>query len=148
MTTTSDVTTLEERVTRLEAQEEMRRLAHEYCHGLDKRDVDRFEAIWTQDAVWMLGDEVQPQGLEAITAMARDGVWAGLSETHHWTTNFVVEWTDNGPRGTCDVTATVRQNDGTWLRAAATYVDQYVEQDGHWLIARREAHTHFTEPLA
>lgn len=142
----TDLTPLEKRLERLEALEEMRALAHGYCHGLDKHDRDSFLAVFAQDAVWDLG-EAKPQGPEEIGAML-EGIWGGFPETHHWTSNQVVDWSGDHPRGTCDVDATVRDAAGSWHRASATYVDDYVRVDGRWLIATRTATTHFTEPIA
>lgn len=139
---------IEVRLARLEATEEIRNLAKEYCHGLDKRDLDRFLAVFTDDAVWVLGEDNAPTGHSEIGETVTAGIWAAFAETHHWTSNHVIDWTDETPRGTCDVSATVRKASGEWLRASATYVDTYVHSDGRWLIARREATVHFTEPLS
>lgn len=43
---------LETRIDRLESQFELHRLVSEYCHGVDKRDLDRFADIWHEDAVY------------------------------------------------------------------------------------------------
>jgi hypothetical protein len=139
--------TVEERLARLEATEQMRTLAHEYCHGLDKRQLERFLAIWAPSAEWVLAEDNRPTGPDEIAEVATGGIWPAFTETHHWTSNHVVDWSGELPTGTCDVSATVRDVSGRWLRASATYVDTYVEHGGRWLIARREATTHFTEPL-
>jgi uncharacterized protein (TIGR02246 family) len=138
---------LEQRLTRLEATEELRTLAHEYCHGLDKRDLERFLSVWDDDGQWVLADDVRPRGHSEIEKMLTEGIWSSFAETHHWTSNHVVDWSEQDPRGTCDVHANVRDNAGQWLRASATYIDSYVNVDGRWRISRREATVHFTEPL-
>jgi uncharacterized protein (TIGR02246 family) len=139
---------IEQRLARLEATEELRNLAKEYCHGLDKRDLNRFLAAFAPDGVWVLGEDNEPTGHVEIGKTVTEGIWPAFSETHHWTSNHVLDWSGATPRGTCDVSATVRQTSGEWLRASATYVDTYVQSDGRWLIGRREATVHFTEPLA
>lgn len=141
------MTSIEERLARLEAAEELHNLTKEYCHGLDKRDLDRFLAVFATDAVWVLAEDAKPTGHAEIAKTVTDGIWPAFTETHHWTTNHVVDWSGDVPRGTCDVTATVRDISGQWLRASATYVDDYVHPD-RWRIGRREATVHFTEPLA
>jgi gamma-hexachlorocyclohexane dehydrochlorinase len=141
------MTSIEERLARLEAAEELHNLTKEYCHGLDKRDLDRFLAVFAPDAVWALSEDARPAGHAAIGKTVTDGIWPAFSETHHWTTNHVIDWLGDVPHGTCDVTATVRDVSGQWLRASATYDDAYVYADGRWRISRREATVHFTEPL-
>jgi len=141
-------TSVEERLAQLEATEQLRRLAHEYCHGLDKRDPDRFLAIWTPDAVWALGGDTNPRGHEEIGATAAQAIWPSFTETHHWTSNHVVDDMSEGTaRGTCDISAVVRDAQGRWMIASATYADTYTKYDGRWLISRREAITHFTRAL-
>jgi uncharacterized protein (TIGR02246 family) len=139
---------IEQRVARLETTEELRNLAKEYCHGFDKRDLDRFLAVFAADAVWVLDADTQPSGHAEIGKTVTEGIWPAFTETHHWASNHVIDWSGDAPRGTCDVDATVRNTSGQWLRASATYDDTYVSSDGRWLIARREATVHFTEPLA
>lgn len=138
---------LEQRLVRLETTEKLRNLAKEYCHGLDKRDLHRFLAVFAADAVWALAPDSQPTGHAEISKAVTEGIWPAFTETHHWTTNHVLDWSGDTPHGTCDVTATVRDVSGQWLRASATYDDTYLQSDGRWLIARRDATVHFTEPL-
>ena len=140
---------IELRLARLEAIEELRTLAKEYCHGLDKRDLSRFLAVFAEDAVWVLGEDNQPTGHREIGETVTGGIWPAFEETHHWTSNHVIDWSNSTPQGTCDVSATVRQAaSGAWLRASATYADTYVQSGGRWLIARRQATVHFTEPMS
>lgn len=139
---------IEQRLARLEATEELRNLAKEYCHGFDKRDLVRFLAVFSDDGVWVLNEDTRPAGHSEIGRIVTEGIWPAFLETHHWTSNHVISWVDDAPRGTCDVDATVRNADGQWLRASATYEDTYVHSGDRWLISRREATVHFTEPLA
>ena len=46
---------LQLRIDKLESRDAIRDLAFEYCHGFDKRDFDRFLAIWWEDCVWDIG---------------------------------------------------------------------------------------------
>ena len=43
------------RVDQLESRMAIRDLASDYCHGFDKRDFERFLAIWWPDCVWDIG---------------------------------------------------------------------------------------------
>lgn len=135
----------------LVAHDQIRALASNYCHGLDKRDPATLKGVFAEDAVWVLGEDVQPTGHEQIVAMAVDGIWPGHELTHHWTSNHVmtVDLDAGTGTGTCDVDSTVRTAAGEWKRAAATYLDEYVrDAQGSWSISRREAVMSFLEPLS
>lgn len=133
-------------VAALTAREEIRQLAHNYCHGIDKRDRDRLLAVFADDAVWILAEGVTPTGHAEIAQML-DQIWAGHQLTHHWTANHVIEVVGDRATGLCDVDSTVRAVDGEWRRAAASYRDVYVQVDGTWRISRREAELSFLEPI-
>lgn len=134
------------RVAALTAREEIRQLAHNYCHGIDKRDPDRLLAVFAEEAVWALGEGVTPTGHTEIGQML-DQIWAAHQLTHHWTANHVIEVQGDRATGLCDVDSTVRAADGEWRRAAASYRDDYVRTDGTWRITRREAEMSFLEPF-
>lgn len=51
---------LDARVDQLESRWALHGLASNYCHGVDKRDMELFMSIWHDDAVWR----------------SRDGRWA------------------------------------------------------------------------
>jgi SnoaL-like domain len=146
---TSHLTTssVEQRLARLEANDELRRLASEYCHGMDKRDLERFLAVWAADGEWVLGPETFLAGHDEIAKAAVDDMWPLFTQTHHWTSNQVVDWSGATPRGTADVSMVLRNAEGQWLHGGATFLDTYVLVDGRWLISRREGITHFTRPL-
>lgn len=128
------------RLERLEAEAEIRRLNHEYCHGADKRDRDRFAAIWAARAVWVVGPEQQFEGVDAICdAVAWQ--WTTLPRMHHWTSNHVVTF---GPEqdsavGEVDVCLTVQFPEGNWVRGGGVYRDEYVRTPHGWRISRRVA---------
>lgn len=128
------------RIGRLEAESDIRRLNHEYCHGADKRDKDRFAAIWAAHAVWVVGPSQQFEGVDAICdAVAWQ--WATFPQMHHWTTNHVVtlapDW--NSAVGEADVSVTLQFPGGDWLRGGGVYRDEYIRTPVGWRISRREA---------
>jgi hypothetical protein len=113
------VTDLDARMDRIESELAIRRLAAEYCHGADKRDLDRFLAVWAPSAVWQMGDEVRYEGREAIAEVVR-AQWATFAQYVHWTTNHSI-WIDgDDARGECDVAATVRLHTGRWVGPTGT----------------------------
>lgn len=135
------------RIERLEAERQLERLAYEYNHGIDKRDIDRFLRVWHPDAEWVPGPGLLVNGVEEIRQTVETGIWPAFSETHHWATNVVVDIDGDTATGVCDVNANVRDTDGQWLRASATYNDTFALREGTWRYTRREAVIHFQEPL-
>ena len=53
----ANVSDIEERLDRIGSELEIRKLTAEYCHGADKRDLDRFLAVWAPSATWSLGED-------------------------------------------------------------------------------------------
>ena len=43
------------RIDRLESRYDIEALVSNYCHGFDKRDYERFLAIWWDDCIWKIG---------------------------------------------------------------------------------------------
>jgi hypothetical protein len=144
--TTTDIDGLLERVQALEVSAALVRLSTEYCQSLDRRDAVRFAAIWHPEATWGLDADAPTVGIDAIMSTV-EAIWQGFPETHHWTSNEVVGVADSGAAGENDVCAVVRDSDGVWYMASATYTDQYVQHEGRWLIMRRDAVVHYQRPL-
>ena len=130
---------------RLLSVQAVERLGAEYCHGADKKQLDRFLAVWHPDAVWDVGTH-EFTGHDQITE-AIERQWAAISQMHHWTSNTSV--TQDGDRATAesDVTAMSLLPDGTWLFSGGTYLDEAARRDGEWRLVRRSARVHFSLPV-
>lgn len=128
---------LASRLDRVESELAIRRLAHEYCHGADKKDIDRWRAVWADDAVWVLGGDRDAVGVVAICEAVRRQ-WDAFEQMHHWTANLVVAIDGDTAIGEADVDVSVEVTPGVWVRGGATYRDTYVRRDEVWKIARRE----------
>lgn len=148
MSTAPEIANLLARLDRLESIESVRSLAYRYCEGIDRRDEGLFRSVWHDDAEWVFGPDAVIAGVDAIAQTAITGIWPAYTETHHWTSNLVLEVDGGRGTGSCDVDATVRDAAGAWFRASATYDDVYERRGGAWRIARRTATMHFNEPLA
>lgn len=133
---------VEERLELLEAELAIRRLVAVYCHGADKRDLDRFLSVWASNASWVLSDEATFRGHDAIASVVRRQ-WEAFAGYVHWTSNHVVEVDGDRAKGECDVAVAVQLHNGQWLHSGGTYIDEYVRSDGRWLIARRDARRGF-----
>lgn len=127
---------LEKRLAQLEAENELANLSLDYCYGLDNRDLDRFIAIWSDDAEWILGGN-PVKGRDAIAKLASD-IWARHGGLQHWTTNQVVDWSGESTTASVEAGAIVREPEGRWTLGYVTYADQYAFIDSAWKITRRE----------
>jgi ribose transport system ATP-binding protein len=135
----------------LEAYEQIRRLAADYAHGVDKRDRERFAAVWHDDASWLpMPDGDWLEGRDAIVG-SLDGIWSGVNETHHWVSNHSICVDGDAATGLADVSVVMQTPDGAWTRLAATYDDVYEQRDGRWIPCpadRRAASNVVTDPSA
>lgn len=140
---------VEERLDRLESRFAMSDLVSDYCHGFDKRDWDRFLAIWWEDCVWEIGPPFGNfSGHDGIRAAVKEILWPAWRESSHFTTNLRV--TFDGPDkadGVCDVDCIGTTADGQAQTVAATYRDRFERRDGMWKIARRNVKIHHFSPL-
>jgi ketosteroid isomerase-like protein len=95
------------RLDRVESELAIRRLVHEYCHGADRRDLDRFAAIWDDAAVWAPNPGHPFTGINAIRAAAT-AQWAAFRQMHHLTANLVVILDGDRATGEADVDVCVQ----------------------------------------
>jgi hypothetical protein len=153
--------TLEERVSRLEAIEAIRRLKARYAHAADAKytedhrrrpqeEIDRIARVqadcFTADAVWEGGPQWGgATGREAIYAMVRRSVW---SMTMHYLLMPDIEVTGQAARATW-----YQWQVGTWTEGerpilmAATTEDEYRMEDGEWRISRLLFRPKFMTPF-
>ncbi|WP_298287772.1 nuclear transport factor 2 family protein [Novosphingobium sp.] len=140
---------LEQRLETLETRQALLDLTSDYCHGFDKRDFDRFLAIWWDDAVWEIGPPFGSfTGHEGITHAVHDILWPAWAMSTHYTTNLHVtaDGADSA-NGVCDVYCIGNTSDGQAQTVAATYRDHFVRRDGIWKIARRTVTMQHFSPL-
>ncbi len=131
-------------IDKLLSESDITRLVHEYCHAVDKRDPDRFLAVWSGDAVWEVGQDTVFRGHAGILA-AVEQQWDTFRQMHHWSANLVLDVApgEDKATGESDVDITVEMGDGRWVRGGGTYRDTYLREHGRWTIARRESLGHF-----
>lgn len=80
-------------------------LVSNYCHGMDKHDLERFSSVWHEDARFMPGEQFGVfEGRAAIERAAQELIWPGLPTTRHHTVNLVVTFDgDDKATGLSDV---------------------------------------------
>ena len=138
-----------QRIDRLESRFAMLDLTSDYCHGFDKRDFDRFLAIWWEDCVWDIGP---PFGVferhAGIHTAIYDILWPAWRQSTHCTTNLRVEFRDDDhAAGICDVDCIGTTSDGQAQTVSATYADGFERRNGVWKSARRKVTMHHFSPL-
>jgi hypothetical protein len=134
----TEVDELLARVEWLESEAALRRLAHDYCIGADAQDGERWDAVWTDDAVWQVDvdDEHTFRGRAAIRA-AVEHQWRIFPRMQHATSNHDVRIDGDRATGRCDVVSIVQLPDLRWLVGGGTYLDEYRRDLGIWRIALR-----------
>lgn len=126
------------RVDRLESLSEIQRLSADYCHGADRRDLDLFLSVWSDDAVWQVNPAVAFIGrTEIADAIVRQ--WEFLTRAFHWTSNPQIDIDDVVATGRYQVDAEVLDIQGTWTAIRGEYLDEYVRTANGWRFQRREA---------
>lgn len=141
---------VERRIDAIESRTAIHRLVSDYCHGCDKHDIERFMSIWHDDAVWEIGAPYGDfHGAAEIRHAMEDLIWQALPETHHWTTNLVVDFESaDVAAGLCDVSCEAVDAEGQTILIAATYRDRYERHEGAWAIVRRGVDIFYFKPVA
>lgn len=138
------------RIDRLESHQAITDLASEYCHGFDKRDFDRFLAIWWEDCVWNIGPPFGAfEGHQGIREAVIDVLWPAWDESHHFATNHIIQFDeDDHARSVCDVDCVGRlAGESVCQIVGATYEDQLERRSGIWRIRQRDVTIHYFNPV-
>lgn len=138
------------RIDQLESRQAIVDLASEYCHGFDKRDFDRFLAIWWEDCTWNIGPPFGAfEGHAGIREAVKEVLWPAWDESHHLTTNNIIHF--EGPdraRSVCDVDCVGRlAGESVCQIVGATYEDLVERRDGTWRIKQRDVTIHYFNPV-
>jgi gamma-hexachlorocyclohexane dehydrochlorinase len=141
--------TLEDRLDRVESRFALSDLVSDYCHGFDKRDWDRFLAIWWEDCVWEIGPPFGDfEGHAGVTRAVKEILWPAWKASSHFTTNLVVAFDGRDrARGVCDVDCIGTTADEVAQTISATYTDLFERRDGVWKIKVRQVKMHHFSPL-
>lgn len=134
---------------RIESRFALHDLVSDYCHGFDKRDFDRFLAIWWEDCVWDIGPPFGSfSGHPGIDTAVKEVLWPAWKQSSHFTTNLVVRFTGtDSAEGVCDVDCIGTTSDGQAQTVSATYTDRFERRGGMWKIALRKVTMHHFSPL-
>ena len=139
------LSTLEERIGRLEDLEAIRYLDAQYCRHLDDGNWDALMDLFTDDGEF--DGLSNPKGKSEMREFFAGLAPGGLTAFWHFITNLEIDL--DGDR------ATVRSflwqpcvTDGTASIAAGRYTDEAVKIDGRWLYRVKQVRFHYFGPLA
>lgn len=134
---------VEERLTRLEARDEIRELTARYCHAVVDGDAETIVGLFCQDGVFK-SHTLAPNGRDELLEFYSGGVGG---RTHKpFVQNHVIEFdSDTEASGRCSVEIRVLQ-DGAPFTQAGHYLDKYRKEDGRWRFAERHYHRYHNVP--
>jgi ketosteroid isomerase-like protein len=138
------LSTLEERIRRLEDLESIRTLDAQYCRLLDDGDWDALMDLFTDDGEF--DGLSNPRGKAEMKEFFSGLAAGGLTAFWHFITNLEIDL--DGDR------ATVRSflwqpcvSGGTSSIAAGRYTDEVVRVGDRWLYHRKQVRFHYFGPL-
>jgi len=143
--------TLEERVARLEAIEEIKQLkAHYTAYGDRLLPLDEVHTLFTPDVVWDGGRAGRYEGREAVVAYFRKQV-PTMQFSAHLLANPIIEVAGDSARAQWwSITPATRLRDGKqqayWM--LGSYDDRMVKQGGRWLFQAVNFNIRFVAPHA
>jgi|SRR6185437_3066921 len=144
--------TLEQRLARLEAREQIEGVMAEYLYLVDRElDADRLAALFAEDAIWeprgnLAVDMTPTNGRDAIRALFAT-LPATMSFGAHFITNAVVEVAPDlrSARGRWHTLELLtKENPTVQILQLAWYDNDFVQRDGTWLIQ----HVRFEDSLS
>ena len=128
----------DERLRQLCDTEAITRVLNEYCNALDRMDLARLCALFTEDCLVEYGPEewLRSRGAANLEkSLARMWRWA---RTSHHLSNVQIEFTGDGEAGVQSyVQAWHERPDGSTATVFGQYHDRFVRQDAGWRIAER-----------
>lgn len=141
-------TTLEARLTRLEAESQIRQLVSRYSFDIDDRNLDGVAELFTEDAVVMSGDRVMmAEGRDALIDQYR-GRFRALGAGMHFMHDHEIRFdSDTTARGKVSGHAELWRN-GQMMIVGLRYNDEYRRTDAGWKFAQREILYLYYVPVA
>jgi hypothetical protein len=127
--------TIEERLRILEDIEAIKRLKHEYCFALDRRDWDSVVGFFARDGVVDYGQIGSAMGQKAIRKLFVDRISSDFTFFAHMVHNPIIEVKGDRASGKWyfDIPAAVLSDQARWI--TGWYDDEYVREDGRWKYA-------------
>ena len=129
---------IDERLQRLCDTGEIARVLNEYCNALDRMDLPRLCALFTEDCLVEYGPEdwLRSRGAADLEkSLARMWRWA---RTSHHLSNVQIDFPgDSEAQARSYVQAWHERQDGTTATIYGQYHDRFVRREAGWRIAER-----------
>jgi ketosteroid isomerase-like protein len=136
---------IESRIDEIESRVAISALVAGYCEGVDRKNSERFEGLWHEDAAYLIpggrGNFYGAAGIRESQAV----IAKAWKQTYHWTTNHTAEFQDpDHATGRSDCYAMCQHHDGEKVSlVGCTYLDKYERRDGVWKFAERYVNRYF-----
>lgn len=127
---------LEERVDRALAYQEIRQLACRYAVSVDSRDVDTLAGCFMEGALFGGEPKTREEIKERFASMLHTNPLMILNVGTH-----LIDFEDADPdhaKGTVYTRCEVEKAEDCWLVQQIVYLDDYVRQEGQWYFRQRE----------
>lgn len=124
---------IENRIARLEALDEIRQLPAKYALCLDMRDMDAMVSLFPAD-VRVGKDSV---GRESLRAYMDRTLRSPFTGTSHHIGGHIIEFDDQNHAHGIVYSKNEHETGDEWVIMQMMYVDDYIRQDGRWYFARR-----------
>jgi ketosteroid isomerase-like protein len=138
------VSSIEERLQRLEDAEEIRRLVQDYRRNLDTFDLTAYGQLFAAEGEWLGGTGYgkSPAGITAMLTERLPARKPGPQSSWHLLTDPVITVDGDHATGELNWAWVGRGEDGApTMRLLGTYIDSYVREDGRWRFRTRFAQT-------
>jgi SnoaL-like domain len=144
--------TLEQRIARLEAHNDICKLMAEYLLVADRGyDPDQIVAMFVENSTWEGDDFGRHEGRQAIWTFFR-GLSGSLVFAAHFVTNPIITFeSDARARGAWRLFEPATVNAGGALESSilvAAYDNSFVKVDGTWKFESVNVHVNFFEPIS
>lgn len=142
------MTSLEERLQRLEDRDAIHQLFIDYGRHLDGGDIDAYAALFTEDGEVLLGPLGRTQGRDNIRALMGKVLTNRVGSSYHVISSPRVEI--DGDHATSEVMWTVIQRDPDGkprLTSLGRHVDRLRRESGVWRIAERRGYVDLPQRL-
>lgn len=131
-------------VERLEAELAVRALIERYADAVNRRDVEDWGALWTEDGVWeVFGTPIR--GRDAVVT-AWSAAMQRFSFVFHLVHSAVIEVDGDAARGRWTISEQLVDANGAPAVLLALYHDEYRREAGEWRIARRRLEPKYQGP--
>ena len=139
--------TVEQRLQRLEDENEIRTLLLDYGRFLDGRDFKAYAALFARDGEWVggFGSVTGPANIQAFMEKNM-GTGPNRRNDYHLLTNFVITVTGDMATAWSRWTFVVPGQTGAAIAQAGRYDDTLVRENGHWRFKKRVASSDTAAP--